>query len=147
MPRIWFPFFNTTKWIPSYTLPKTRISLGTSFQKNIGLDKQAFNTVLGYNWVPSDLIKNNVELLNVQFVRNVNIDRFFNVYQNSYEQLDDIADGYDSFLDEVQYPELEQYFETVNSSNPSLIIPEGTTGFTQAILNGDVPVSDDDLQP
>lgn len=146
MPRIWFPFFNTTKWIPSYTLPKTRISLGTSFQKNIGLDKQAFNTVLGYNWVPSDLIKNNLELLNVQFVRNVNIDRFFNVYQNSYEQLDDIADGYDSFLDEVQYPELEQYFETVNSSNPSLIIPEGTTGFTQAILNGDVPVSDDDLQ-
>ena len=143
IPRIWFPFFNTTKLIPSYTLPKTRISLGTSFQKNIGLDKQTFNTVLGYNWVPSDFIKHNVELLNVQFVRNVNIDRFFNVYRNSYEQLDNIANNFDSYLDEVQYPELEDFFElNGDSSNPSLIIPDGTTGFTQAILNRDVNATD-----
>lgn len=139
IPRIWFPFFNTNSIIPSYTLPRTRISLGTSFQKNIGLDKQAFNTVLGYNWIPSDFIKHNVELLNVQFVRNVNIDRFFNVYQNSYEQLDDLADNFDSYLDEVQYPELEEYFELPNgSNNPRLIIPEGTAGFTQAILEREV---------
>ncbi|MFC4096361.1 translocation and assembly module lipoprotein TamL [Euzebyella saccharophila] len=143
IPRIWFPFLNTTKLIPSYTLPKTRISLGTSFQKNIGLDKQTFNTVLGYNWVPSDFIKHNVELLNVQFVRNVNIDRFFNVYRNSYEQLDNIANNFDSYLDEVQYPELEDFFElNGDSSNPSLIIPDGTTGFTQAILNRDVNATD-----
>lgn len=130
IPRIWFPFFNTNKFIPSYTLPKTRISLGTSFQKNIGLDKQAFNTVLSYNWVPSDLIKHNVELLNIQFVRNVNIDRFFNVYTNSYEQLDEVADAYDNA---EEYPELASFFETTDdSSDPQLTIPSGTTGFTEA---------------
>ena len=58
-------------------LPRTRVSLGFSSQKNIGLDKQTFNAILGYNWTPSDFIKNNVELLNVQFVRNTNAERFF----------------------------------------------------------------------
>ncbi|WP_072994414.1 translocation and assembly module lipoprotein TamL [Pseudozobellia thermophila] len=144
IPRIWFPFFNTNKVIPSYTLPKTRISLGTSFQKNIGLDKQAFNTVLSYNWVPSDLIKHNVELLNIQFVRNVNIDRFFNVYSNSYEQLDEVADAYDNA---GQYPELASFFETTDdSSDPQLIIPTGTTGFTQAVLNNEISTTEDELE-
>ncbi|WP_289041690.1 BamA/TamA family outer membrane protein [uncultured Zobellia sp.] len=147
IPRIWLPFINTNKIIPSYTLPRTRISIGTSFQKNIGLDKQAFNTVLGYNWVPSDFIKHDVELLNIQFVRNVNPDRFFNVYGNSYNQLDDVADSFDSYNDAVDYPELTRYFETSeNSDNPRLRIPSGTTEFTEAVLNGDVPTTTDEFQ-
>ncbi|WP_209405858.1 BamA/TamA family outer membrane protein [Pseudozobellia sp. WGM2] len=144
IPRIWFPFFNTNSIIPSYTLPRTRISLGTSFQKNIGLDKQAFNSVLSYNWVPSDFIKHNVELINLQFVRNVNIDRFFNVYRNSYEQLDEVADLFDNAN---LYPELEPFFETVGTStDPRLIIPSGTTGFTQAVLNNEITTTAAQLQ-
>lgn len=147
IPRIWLPFINTNKIIPSYTLPRTRISIGTSFQKNIGLDKQAFNTVLGYNWVPSDFIKHDVELLNIQFVRNVNPDRFFNVYGNSFSQLDDVADNFDSYNDTVLYPELTSYFETTeDSEDPSLRIPTGTTDFTEAILNRTVPSTTDEYQ-
>jgi hypothetical protein len=132
-PRIWFPFVKTGKLIPNYTLPRTSLSLGTSFQKNIGLDKQTFNTILGYNWTPNNQKRHSVELLNVQFVNNVNPDRFFNVYESTYESLDEIADSYD---DAAEYPELAEFFEA--SDDPELIISSGTTGFTEAIINGTV---------
>ncbi len=141
-PRIWFPFANTSKLIPTYTLPQTRLSLGASFQKNIGLDKRTLNTILGYNWSPNDFKKNNVELLNIQFVNNVNPDRFFNVYQNSYESLDEIADSYD---DANEFPELEEYFESnIDENSSELIIPSGTTGFTDAIIDRDVSSTTED---
>ncbi|MEH6748467.1 MAG: BamA/TamA family outer membrane protein [Maribacter arcticus] len=127
-PRIWFPFINTSRIIPNYTLPKTRIAIGTSFQNNIGLDKQTFNTVLGYNWVPSDFVKHNIELINIQFVRNVNSNRFFNVYNNTYERLDAIADNYET------NPLLSTFFEVeTDATDPKLSIPFGTTGFINAI--------------
>ncbi|SKB69219.1 BamA/TamA family outer membrane protein [Maribacter arcticus] len=127
-PRIWFPFINTSRIIPNYTLPKTRIAIGTSFQNNIGLDKQTFNTVLGYNWVPSDFVKHNIELINIQFVRNVNSNRFFNVYNNTYERLDAIADNYETD------PLLSTFFEVeTDATDPKLSIPFGTTGFINAI--------------
>ncbi|WP_149304740.1 translocation and assembly module lipoprotein TamL [Pareuzebyella sediminis] len=142
IPRLWFPFFDTSRIIPSYTLPKTRISLGTSFQKNIGLDKQAFNTVLSYNWIPSEFIKHNIELLNVQFVRNVNPDRFFNVYRNSFSQLNSIAatDVYSG------NSSLSDFYESPVGNTPRLTIPSGTTGFTNAILNNEVPSTREDFE-
>lgn len=141
LPRIWFPFVNTSRIIPNYMLPKTKLSIGTSFQQNIGLDKQTLNTVFGYNWSPTDFKKNAAELLNVQFVRNVNPDRFFAVYESTYENLDEIADNYETD------PALAEYYETVDGSTDlQLIIPEGTTGFTNAILNGDVTSNDTDFE-
>ncbi len=131
-PRIWFPL-PTESVIPYYMLPQTRISAGTSFQKNIGLDKQTLNSILGYTWTPDNFRKNTLELLNILYVRNVNPDRFFNVYGSSYRQLDDIADNYQDD------PALAEFFEpTDDPADPRLIIPEGTTGFTQAVLNGTV---------
>ena len=144
IPSIWFPFFDTNKLIPSYTLPQTRISLGTSFQKNIGLDKQAFNTVLGYNWIPSDHVKHNIELLNLQFVRNVNTDRFFNVYGNSYTQLNDIAAA-DIYQDNLTLTDIYEPRDGSGTPRP-LIIPSGTTGFTDAILNRQIPASTSDFE-
>ncbi|HET8737795.1 MAG TPA: BamA/TamA family outer membrane protein [Pricia sp.] len=141
IPSIWFPFFDTNKIIPSYTLPRTRISLGTSFQKNIGLDKQAFNTVLGYNWIPSDFIKHNIELLNLQFVRNVNTDRFFNVYRNSFTQLNEIAQTYRNNA------ALSEFFDFRDGTEaPRLSIPEGTTGFTDAVLDREITTTANDFQ-
>ncbi len=139
-PRIWFPFINTSKIIPNYTLPKTRIAIGTSFQNNIGLDKQTLNAVLGYNWVPSDFVNHNVELMNIQFVRNVNSNRFFNVYRNTFERLDDIADRYQTNA------ALTEFFENESDpTDPRLIIPAGTTGFINAVQNGTVATSTSDF--
>ena len=129
-PRIWFPIFNTSKIIRNYMLPQSRLSVGTSFQKNIGLDKQTFNSILGYNWSPNDYKKHAIELLNLQFVRNVNPGRFFNVYQNSYERLDAVAD---SFQDNPEYASF--YEDPNNTGDPYLIIPTGTTAFTNEVLN------------
>jgi hypothetical protein len=134
-PRIWFPFVDTKKIIPNYMLPQTRLSLGTSFQQNIGLDKQTFNSILGYNWTPKTETKHSIELLNVQYVKNVNIDRFFNVYRNSYNRLNDIATQ-DVFLNN---PLLAEFFEDPDTNgNLRLSIPQGTTGFTDAVINNAV---------
>ena len=139
-PRIWFPFINTSKIIPNYTLPKTRITIGTNFQNNIGLDKQTFNTVLGYNWVPSDFVNHNVELLNIQFVRNVNGKRFFNVYRNTFERLDDIADRYQT------NPLLADLFETdTDINNPRLTIPDGANRFIDSVQASTINVSTSDF--
>ncbi|MFS4455807.1 BamA/TamA family outer membrane protein [Maribacter sp. 2304DJ31-5] len=138
-PRIWFPL-NTTKIIPNYMLPKTRIAIGTSFQKNIGLDKQTFNTIFGYNWTPNDFKKNAIELLNIQFVRNVNRERFFNVYRTTYDRLDEIADTYQD------NPLVADFFETPEGSNePRLIIPVGAQNFINTVENGTLPTSVQDF--
>ncbi len=132
-PRIWSPLINTKKIIPYYMLPRTRMSMGASFQKNIGLDKQTFNTILGYNWTPKTETKKAVELLNIQYVKNVNVNAFFNVYQNAYSRLDAIADNFEND------PNLSSFYEDPNNSgDPKLIISNGTTGFTSAILDRSV---------
>lgn len=146
-PRIWFPFVKTDKIIPNYMLPQTRISIGTTSQRNIGLDKSTFNTVFGYNWTPSDFKRHSVELLNVQFVRNLNPDRFFSVYRSAYNQLNEIATNEDQ--DFVNNPLVSDLFAFDDDGNPSLRLPDndpdtpdGTTGFINAVENqGLIPTS------
>ncbi len=140
-PRIWLmPFVNSKNIIPNYMLPRTRVSLGTNIQKNIGLDRQSFNNILGYSWTPNDFRTNQLEVLNVEFVRNVNIDRFYNVYQSTYDRLDTEADPFEGD------PALEGAFETTDDPNDplQLSIPEGTSIFTREVLeNGLVPQDSD----
>ncbi len=141
-PRIWVPFINTSSIIPNYMLPQTRMSVGTTSQRNIGLDKQTFNTILGYNWTPNDFKKHAVEILNVQFVRNLNPERFFNVYRTSYNLLNGIASDYET------NPLVTDFFETPDGSDTAnLIIPEGTVGFINAVENqGLIPVNNPDYE-
>jgi len=139
-PRIWLPF-NTERVIPHYMLPQSRLLAGTNFQRNIGLDKQSLNAVLSYNWVPNDRLRNNLELLNVEFVRNVNVDNFYNVYRNTFSNLDNIAD---SFQDDPQYA---SYFEATEGLTDTLrlSIPQGANGFVQEALGGSIPMDPDQL--
>ena len=118
-PRFFFPL-NTDKLIPKYMLPETRISVGTSIQTNIGLDKQSFNNTLRYSWNPDQTKKNVFEIMNIQYIRNVNIDNFFNVYEDTYNQLNTIAR-------EAGYP-----------ANDNLSIPEETNQFITDVLNNNV---------
>lgn len=140
-PRIWLPF-NTERIIPYYMLPQSRLSAGTNFQKNIGLDKQSLNSVLSFNWSPTERLKNNIELINVEFVRNVNPNNFFNVYRNTFSNLDDIADA---FQDDPQYADL---FNPVDEEgeDPRLNIPTGANTFVRRVLEGEIPVNNDDFE-
>ncbi|MEX0315890.1 MAG: BamA/TamA family outer membrane protein [Allomuricauda sp.] len=143
-PRIWFPF-NTEKIIPYYMLPQSRFLVGTNFQKNIGLDKQSFNTVLSYNWNPSPSLRNTIELMNVEFVRNVNRNNFFNVYQNTYSRLDEIANDFEtnpdfsSFYDENVNPDLD------GDDELDLLVPDGTNAFIDAVLEPGFAIDEEDL--
>ena len=90
IPRLFFPL-NTDKIIPKYMSPSTQISAGFTGQTNIGLDKQTFNSVFSYKWFPSDKVTNTLDLVNIQYVRNLNPNNYFSVYQNSFNRLQSIA--------------------------------------------------------
>ncbi len=123
-PRIFLPF-NTERIIPKYTSPFTNISLGVSSQRNIGLDKQTFSGILNYEWTPNRKLTNSLDLLNIQYVRNLNIDNYFNVYRNSFEELNDLARRSDWRFNNpspdpvLQIPdEADEFIDVVISSQP-----------------------------
>jgi Omp85 superfamily domain len=95
-PSILFPA-NTNKFIPKYMSPFTTVSMGVNSQNNIGLDKQNFNGIFSYRWKPRTIRTNTFELVNIQYVRNLNTENYWNVYPTSYERLNEIAieTGYD----------------------------------------------------
>jgi outer membrane protein assembly factor BamA len=89
-PRIVFPL-TTKKWIPKYMSPSTSASLGINAQNNIGLDRRNFNGIFNYQWKPSKLRTNSLDLLNLQYVNNLNPENYYNVYRSSYDRLNEIA--------------------------------------------------------
>lgn len=92
-PRFILPF-NTNTIIPKSMGPKSMISLGTSFQKNIGLDKQKFTGIIDFSWQSSPRKKHNIELLNAQFVKNLNTESYFNIYSSEYSKIKTIQETY-----------------------------------------------------
>ncbi|MFP9112608.1 POTRA domain-containing protein [Flavobacterium sp. RHBU_3] len=98
IPRVWFPL-NTNKVILKEMIPSTLLSVGVGRQKNIGLDKENLSGILSYNWTPKRNHTAKLDLLNLQYVRNVNADNYFNVYQSSYNRINDIANSYPGLSD------------------------------------------------
>ncbi|MGV3460392.1 MAG: outer membrane protein assembly factor [Flavobacterium sp.] len=130
-PRIVFPI-NTESIIKKEMIPSTLMSFGISRQRNIGLDKESFTGVLSYNWSPrrSNRVTAKLDLFNIQYIRNVNSDNYFNVYESSYDRLNDIANAYAS-----QIPNPDDYFTPQQPGNPrrELQIPDGTTNFVKDV--------------
>ena len=136
IPNLWFPFISLRKLVSKNSLPQTRISMGSSFQKNIGLDKQTININYQFNWIPSDLIRLNASLLEVQYVRNLNPERFYEVYRTTYNRLNGLAKNY------LSDPEYSPFFDDLNSDNPNLIIPSGVNGFSSLLLQKEPSTSE-----
>ena len=90
IPRLFFPL-NTEKIIPKFMSPSTRVNISATSQRNIGLDRQTLSSILAYNWFPSETVTNNLELFNVQYVKNLNVNNYFGVYANSFDRLNSIA--------------------------------------------------------
>ncbi|SDR73446.1 BamA/TamA family outer membrane protein [Christiangramia echinicola] len=122
LPRIFLPV-DTEKIIPKYMSPFTNMSLGFSTQRNIGLDKQTFSGILNYTWKPSKRLNNSLDLLNIQYVRNLNPENYFNVYQNSFEELNDIAQNSNFELNDP----------------PTLGIPDEADDFINYVVSDDFP--------
>lgn len=94
-PRVLSPF-NTEKIIPKNMIPSTVLSLGFAKQQNIGLDKENFTGSMTYNWSPKRNNSARFDLFNVQYVNNVNVANYFNVYNSSYDALNDYAKIYNT---------------------------------------------------
>jgi outer membrane protein assembly factor BamA len=124
IPRIWFPF-GTEKIIPKSMIPSTLLSSGLSTQKNIGLDKENVTGVLAYNWTPKRNNTARFDLFNIQYVRNLNPENYFNVYKSSYTELNNLGKTYNTNT---------QYINT----DGNLKIEQGTSGFTNDVLTGTV---------
>ncbi|MEZ4797391.1 MAG: BamA/TamA family outer membrane protein [Flavobacteriaceae bacterium] len=112
IPRFFFPF-KTDKIIPKYMSPSTRITLGFTSQTNIGLDKQTVNGIFNYRWNPKPTLNHSLDLFNAQYVRNLNPANYFNVYQNSFNRLENIA------LNTYSTP--SEFISIDNNGNESLI--------------------------
>ncbi|WP_196890208.1 BamA/TamA family outer membrane protein [Aureivirga sp. CE67] len=91
IPRFLLPF-KTNKWVSKDMSPKTQFLLATNFQKNIGLDKQNFTGSLTYSWAPNRKNKHSIELLNLQYIRNLNVSSYFNIYRTDRNTLINISD-------------------------------------------------------
>jgi outer membrane protein assembly factor BamA len=96
-PRIFFPI-NTKSIISKESLPSTSITLGLSKQTNIGLDKENYYGSFYYDWGlnKDETKKFKLDLFNLQFVKNLNIDNYFNVYNYSYNTLNNLAQTYNT---------------------------------------------------
>jgi hypothetical protein len=131
-PRIFMPF-STEKIIKKSMIPSTLMAVGFARQQNIGLDKENVTGSFSYNWTPA---KNNTarfDLFNVQFVRNLNPNNYFNVYGSSYKALNNIGKIYNTNSD---------YFN--NNDERNLIIETGTSGFISDVLSGNTALTSSD---
>ncbi|RTY86366.1 translocation and assembly module lipoprotein TamL [Flavobacterium sp. RSP15] len=124
IPRIFIPF-STEKIIPKSMIPSTLITVGFAKQRNLGLDKENFTGALSYNWTPKRNHTARFDLFNTQFVRNLNPNNYFFVYNSSYRALNAIG---------KQYNTNPNYYN--NDIDRDLVIERGTTGFTRDVLSG-----------
>jgi len=123
-PRMFIPF-KTDKIIPKSMIPFTTISAGYSKQTNIGLDKQNFTSSLVYNWTPKRGVNLRFDMLNVQFVKNINPRNYFNVYRSSYRVLNQYA---------IDYNAPTSYFEGNDYDNGLTI--DGVNNFLSDVDQG-----------
>lgn len=126
IPKIIFPYANKI-FKRNNSQPFTRIKYGFSAQENIGLDRNNHTFNFDYNWSPNRQVSNRFGLMDFQFVNNQNIDNYYNIYTNSYADLNDIAQDN---ISEVNPEFLDD--------NDNLIIPSGTDGFILQVVNNEV---------
>ena len=132
-PRIFFPI-NTKKIIKKESLPTTSITLGLSKQTNIGLDKENYNGSFYYDWGlnKDETKKFRFDLFNLQFVRNLNIGNYFNVYNYSYNTLNNLAQIY------YPFPNFN-----VNQEYPGNLSFPGAVEFLNQVSNGGITISNE----
>ena len=129
-PRVLSPI-NTEKIIPKTMLPFTTLNLGFAKQKNIGLDKENFTGSMSYNWTPKKNNSVRFDLFNLQYVNNINVGNYFNVYKSSYNALNAYANAYNVNPDYLN----SDGNLTINEGGTALFINDVLTGKTVLTSN------------
>lgn len=128
-PRFLFFSNQIEKIIDRTSFPNTTLSLGFFNQQNIGLDKQNVTGVYNYTWSYKRRNTITFDVFNLQFVRNMNPNNYFNIYRSSYNRLNEIAQNTSAN---------PAYVDT----NGNLIIGNaGTDAFISDVLNRTTPTN------
>jgi hypothetical protein len=90
VPRLLAPF-GLSKFVPKRMFPRTLFSVGTSIQKNIGLDRQTFSALANYKWQYNPKKTIELDVFNTQYIKNLNIDKYFDIYNSEYNKLREVA--------------------------------------------------------
>jgi hypothetical protein len=85
--------FGLHKFVPKKMSPRTKFFVGGGIQKNIGLDKQNISVGLDYKWNFNKKKSIQLELFNTQYIRNLNVENYFNVYSSEYSKLKEVDDA------------------------------------------------------
>ncbi len=125
-PRFLF-FENYTDNLENKT---TFLSFGSSNQRNIGLDRNSFKLDFNYGWTKNNKFID-FSAIQIELINNKNIENYFNIYSNSYGQLNFISSKYTSN---------SKYF-----LNGQLNIPNGINLFIEDVLNENLIVDSDDF--
>ena len=112
IPRFVAPF-GINKLVPKRMSPKTIFSLGTSIQQNIGLDRETVTALMSYKWQYNSKKTIQLDIFNTQYVRNLRIGNYFDIYNSEYVKLNSIAK---EFFNDPDYI-LERQQETVSFMN------------------------------
>ena len=108
IPRFVAPF-GINKLVPKRMSPRTVFSLGTSIQQNIGLDRETLTALMSYKWQYNAKKTIQLDIFNTQYVRNLRIGNYFDIYNSEYIKLNSIAK---EFYNNPDY-NLERQQETV----------------------------------
>lgn len=103
VPRFLAPF-GLNKLVPKRMSPRTLFSLGTSFQKNIGLDRRNITLLADYKWNYNAKKTIQIEALNIQYIQNLNRSRYFDIYRSEYNILNNIAQSFDAINNTNNFP-------------------------------------------
>ncbi|MDB3913394.1 outer membrane protein assembly factor [Flavobacteriaceae bacterium] len=109
IPRFVAPF-GINKLVPKRMSPRTVFSLGTSIQQNIGLDRETLTALMSYKWQYNAKKTIQLDIFNTQYVRNLRIGNYFDIYNSEYIKLNSIAK---EFYNNPDY-NLERQQETVS---------------------------------
>ncbi len=95
VPRFLAPF-GLNKLVPKMMSPRTMFTVGTSIQQNIGLDRQTVTALIDYKWQYNTKKTIQLEIFNTQYVRNLRIGNYFDIYNSEFIKLNNIAEIYDN---------------------------------------------------
>lgn len=90
IPRFVVPF-GLSRLVPKRMSPRTIVSLGTSFQKNIGLDRQTFSFLTDFKWQYNARKGIHIEVFNTQYIKNLNVGSYFTIYNSEFQNLQSIS--------------------------------------------------------
>ena len=113
IPRFLAPF-GLSKLVPKKMSPKTLFSVGTSFQKNIGLDRQAFTFLYDYKWQFNQKKTIQLEIFNTQYIQNLNINSYFKIYSSEFSNLNNVAKIYDAINENSPAPKNHPLSQDLN---------------------------------